>query len=101
MKIALALTGFQVERSVDGKSRHRLHCVGPRRPAPRIAGLYKGRRLRVQFLPTLPRAVASIDLASDASPSMREANRKGVRPELRAMDYLNLADSDQETRWVK
>jgi imidazolonepropionase-like amidohydrolase len=34
------------------------------------------------------------DTATDAPPSMREANRKGVRPELRAVDYLALTDAE-------
>ena len=33
------------------------------------------------------------DNGAEASPSMREANRRGVRPEIRAIDYLNLSDS--------
>jgi imidazolonepropionase-like amidohydrolase len=32
------------------------------------------------------------DTTSTVSPSMREANRKGVRPELRAADFLTLTD---------
>lgn len=44
----------------------------------------------------LPEAKPQQDTPPDASliasPSMREANRKGVRPELRAVDYLALGD---------
>ena len=32
------------------------------------------------------------DVSAGASPAMREANRKGIRPELRAGDYLTLTD---------
>ena len=32
------------------------------------------------------------DVSAGASPSMREANRKGIRPELRAGDYLTLTE---------
>jgi imidazolonepropionase-like amidohydrolase len=34
------------------------------------------------------------DLAADAPPTMREANRKGVRPELRAVDNLALTEAE-------
>ena len=33
------------------------------------------------------------DTETEASPAMREANRRGVRPEIRAADYLNFSDS--------
>jgi hypothetical protein len=34
------------------------------------------------------------DTAAEASPSMREANRRWVRPELRAFEYFSLSDAD-------
>ena len=41
----------------------------------------------------LPNQDTPPDTGAVASPSMREANRRGIRPEIRAIDYLNLADS--------
>ncbi|MCW3096701.1 MAG: hypothetical protein JWL77_2319, partial [Chthonomonadaceae bacterium] len=108
-----ALVGVRVEvgdgRVIDKTTillRHGIiAAIGPDVKVPADAEVIKGDGLTVypgfidgQMISgfTLPAAQPDQDKApdtgSDAPASMRLANRKGIRPEIRAVDYLTLTD---------
>ena len=109
-----ALVGVRVEvgdgRVIDKTTillRHGIiAAIGPDLKVPADAEIIKGDGLTVYpgFIDaqmtsgfTLPAAQPdqdkALDTGSEAPASMRLANRKGIRPEIRAVDYLTLTDT--------